>query len=573
MSVRAAADQSYENLKTALAEGKLPPNVADTAVKLCERLHEPVRVSVMGLPGSGKSTIVNLLLNKIVLPEGVRLPTAQFVNGTAEQAILTLADGSTTTVDGVDPHDIAALDPIFVEFQMPLPALGRISVLEVVAPEAAKDQQRAMLWAAKRTDIALWCTHGFTSIEQALWGSLPEKVKDHALMLITRADLLAQHGTLTNTVEEIRFGSAHEFNKIMPIATTDAIAARRADGSVDKPLMQKSGGLTLISSILRQVDQGLRATVDQADLILHKFKDAAPNPDAVRLIEKAAPRPITRPVHEAPKKTADDYADKPVVEVTTSRPVATGTSRPIETNGTPAAPDAFILRGHSAVYNPAPSDAADDHADEEDRVATPSEVTTEVALPESGETTAVEETVEVPPAADAPAPAPQDTQPVAMERPRMGRPVSAVVEPDPNAPRKPRIGFMPKAKVTSIAPPAKPETCAAYSEAIAYLTQQGRKLSEEIASGSEISSDDLMSASAENIMWLSDYLEDLSVSDDPMLEKARTRALDASELLQLMQFESNENAGIEALTLVIQLKRDLEAEVARSRGLSAIKAA
>lgn len=267
MSVRAAADKTYDTLKTALAEGKFPPNVADTAVRLCHRLHEPVRVSVMGLPGSGKSTLVNLLLNKIVLPEGVRIPTAHFMKGETTRAICTLEDGSTKLVPGADAHEIASYDPMFVEFQMPLPALGRISVLEVVAPANPKEQQRAMHWAAKRTDMAIWCSREFTSIEQALWGSLPDQVKDHSFMLLTCADQLAQTGKLENMLEEIRFGAGHEFNKIMPIATTDAIAARRADGSVDKPLMQKSGGLTLISSILRQVDQGLQATVDQADLI------------------------------------------------------------------------------------------------------------------------------------------------------------------------------------------------------------------------------------------------------------------------------------------------------------------
>ncbi len=565
MSVRAAADNSYENLKKALAEGRLPVNVADTAVKLCERLHEPVRVSVMGLPGSGKSAVVNLLLNKIVVPEGVRLPTTQFVKGDTPRAVCTMADGSSRPVENTDSHEIAGLEPIFVEFQMPLPALGRISVLEVVAPDAPKDQQRAMHWAAKRTDIALWCTQGFTSIEQALWASLPEKVKDHAMMLVTRADLLEQQGTLDQTVEEIRFGSAHEFNKIMPIATTDAIAARRADGSTDKPLLQKSGGLTLISSILRQVDQGLQATVDQADLILHKFKDATPNPDAVRHVEKAkAPRPITKPVlNEEATQLIDDFANRPVVEVVSSQPVATGTSKPIEAVDTLAddAPaddargeDAFVLRGKSAVYNPAPPESEMDTAPE-----------TGADTPEEADSSSVQ-------------PTRVKSKPITTARPKseplkIGRPVAPVSAADPDAPKKPRVGFMPKAKTTIIAPRAKPETCAAYNEAVIYLAEQGRALTKQMSEAEDLSSDDLVSASADNITWLTDYLDGVDVADDPVLEKSRTRALDATELVQLMQFEKNENAGIEALTLVVQLKRDLEAEIALSRSEASVKAA
>ncbi len=533
MSVRAAADQTYDTLKTVLAEGRLPANVADTAVKLCHRLKEPVRVSVMGLPGSGKSTVVNLLLNKIVVPDGVKLPTAQFLKGDTTRAVCTLADGSTKLVADADPHDIAAYEPMFVEFQMPLPALGRISVLEVVAPASPKEQQRAMHWAARRTDMAIWCTQSYTSIEQALWGSLPEPVKDHSFMLLTCADLLAQQGTLEQTLEEIRFGAGHEFNKIMPIATTDAIAARRADGSVDKPLMQKSGGLTLISSILRQVDQGLQATVDQADLILHKFRDTEPNPDAVRDVEvQSTPRIISRPLPETDTEEAAAAAS-PVVEVVTSKPVASGTSQPVIAQpaeevvpDTPqSTEDAFVLRGKSAMIM----------------------------------------------AKDAPtAPPAPKSEPLPA---KMGKPVAPVAPAQPDAPKKARPGFMPKTKTSVVVFHAKPETCAAYKEAVTYLTQQGRELTRQMAEGDGLSSDALMEASNDNVMWLSDHLDGVTVTDDPVLEKARTRALDASELIQLMQFESNEDAGIEALTLVIQLKRDLEAAIAFSQHVSHVKAA
>ena len=520
MSVKAAAERTHQDLKKALAIGKFPANVADTAVKLPERLKEPVRLSIMGLPGSGKTTVANLLLNKLVIPEGVNLPTTQFLHGEAPAAVCTLPDGRHETVPGADPHDIEALKPMFVEFHLPLAALGRISVLEVCASDDPQDQRRALMWAAKRTDMALWCTQTFSSIEQALWDTMPDKVKDHAFMLVTRADQVAQSGNLEQLLDEIRFASAHQFNKIMPIATTDAIASRRADGTVDKSLMQKSGGLTLISSILRQVDQGLQSTVDQADLILHKFRDAEPNPETARSVDdKPKPRVISELLPDT--KAAEPVADaKPVVEVVTSRPIATGSSRPIEA-AQPDEPqkqdDAFVMRSRPiSVMHPTES--------------RPEPVAVPRAEPE-----------------------PQATKPAPV--------------------KKPRIGFMPKTKSAVEAPRAKPETCAAYAEAISYLTQQGRELSHRIASGDDIESDDLMQASADNITWLSEYLDDVSVKDDPVLEKARTRALDATELVQLMQFESNDDAGIEALSLVIQLKRDLQADIAQADHARPVKAA
>jgi len=284
--------------------------------------------------------------------------------------------------------------------------------------------------------------------------------------------------------------------------------------------MQKSGGLTLISSILRQVDQGLQSTVDQADLILHKFRDAEPNPETARSVDdKPKPRVISELLPDT--KAAEPVADaKPVVEVVTSRPIATGSSRPIEA-AQPDEPqkqdDAFVMRSRPiSVMHPTES--------------RPEPVAVPRAEPE-----------------------PQATKPAPV--------------------KKPRIGFMPKTKSAVEAPRAKPETCAAYAEAISYLTQQGRELSHRIASGDDIESDDLMQASADNITWLSEYLDDVSVKDDPVLEKARTRALDATELVQLMQFESNDDAGIEALSLVIQLKRDLQADIAQADHARPVKAA
>ena len=82
-----------------------------------------------------------------------------------------------------------------------------------------------------------------------------------------------------------------------------------------------------------------------------------------------------------------------------------------------------------------------------------------------------------------------------------------------------------------------------------------------------------MKASADSIYWLSDFLEDLNIKNDPVLEKSRIRALDAAELVQLMHIEKNDNAALDALSLVIQLKRDLEAEISLSRHSSQNQAA
>ena len=513
MSVRAAADQVHEALSKALMAGKIPANSTEVGENLLKRLRQPVRVTLMGLPKSGKSTLANLLLNETVVPDGINLPTTQYVYGESKTATLTLADGRVETLLTADPYEISAASPMFVEVGLPLAALGRISVLEIVAPATLKDQQRAMHWAAKRTDLALWCSERFDRSEQALWDTMPDTIKDNGFLLLTHADQSLARGDLEQILGHARQNFAYQFNKIMPIATPSAIASRQPDGTVDKPMMQKSGGLTLISSILRQVDMSLQETVDQAEMLVKTYQSAP--------AQKAAPAPVAQaPVEPTP------VVAEPVVAAPAETPVAA----PVE----PVAAE---------------------------KIDPTNVVEMATAQPVDAETTK-------------PAPRPRvKSQLVAVET---STPVETPAEPAApvaEAPKKARPGFMPKARTAKIIPRAKPETCVAYDEAIAYLTKQGRALTQEMANNEDLEPSALMDASADNIMWLSDYLEDLSITDDPVLEKTRTRALDASELVQLMQIEKNETAALDALSLVIQLKRDLEAEIALSRHNSQNRAA
>lgn len=515
MSVRAAADKVHEALSQALVAGKIPASSAETGEILLKRLRQPVRVTLMGLPGSGKSKLANLLLNDIVVPDGISLPTTQYVHGDEAQAALTLTDGRTETLEGADPYKIAAASPMFVEIALPLAALGRISLLEIVAPATIQDQQRAMHWAAKRTDVAIWCTERFEQSEQALWDTMPDAMKDSGFLLLTHADETLARGDLEPTLAHIRQNFAYQFNKIMPIATPAAIAARRPDGTVDKPMMQKSGGLTLISSILRQVDMGLQATVDQAEMMVKTYQDVPAQVQKTETAPVASPLVKPESVKPTPTATEPKVADTPVAKKVTA-PIAQEVPAPNVT------PDVDKVDPTNVV---------------EMKTARPVDVTI-----------------------TKPAPRPHaESKLVAVENSKQTE------APAAEAPKKPRPGFMPKARTAVIIPRAKPETCEAYDEAIAYLTKQGRALTQDVAKENELTPNDLMNASADNIMWVSDFLEDLKIKDDPVLEKTRTRALDAAELVQLMQIEKNDSAALDALSLVIQLKRDLEAEIALSR--------
>ena len=101
--------QSEEELTVArrlgqlLDRGLLPAGgPAEAAERLIERLERPARIALLGLPGSGKSAILNLLTGTVVVPETLRLPTIIVQHGTEPRMLCTLTDGRTETIPGAD---------------------------------------------------------------------------------------------------------------------------------------------------------------------------------------------------------------------------------------------------------------------------------------------------------------------------------------------------------------------------------------------------------------------------------------------------------------------------------------
>ena len=248
---------------------------AEAAERLIERLERPARVALLGLPGSGKSAILNLLVGTIVVPEHLRLPTVVVQHGSEARMICTLADGRTEVIPGTDLSEVLRLAPALVTVEMDLPALKVITLLEVSAGPMEAEQRRATAWAQKRADIVIWCTTSYLPKEQLVWEDMPDVVKDNGFLFLTKIDLLGGREAAQGMLERVEQRAGEEFRQVLAISAKQARAAMHAPGGLDREMFRDSGASAVITGIKTRVQMARRADMDMAELLLARHVEAS----------------------------------------------------------------------------------------------------------------------------------------------------------------------------------------------------------------------------------------------------------------------------------------------------------
>lgn len=244
----------------------LPEKAATVATQLIEKLGAPTRVSVLGHPLTGKTGVTNLLANEEIILDPRRLGTVKLSYGETERSMLQFADGRFETVKGLPKVDtFGDTLPIFTQIEAPLSALRKITLLQIGDTADTQSLQDALLWAAHQTDIAIWCTLGFSDDERSLWSAMPDELSDHAILLRTRCDEEAAPKDVITA--NLKAEAAGYFNQVIAISTEEAAAAKRT-GEVNKDMLRASGAMKLISTILKDIDKGRQHLLDRVELLL-----------------------------------------------------------------------------------------------------------------------------------------------------------------------------------------------------------------------------------------------------------------------------------------------------------------
>jgi hypothetical protein len=282
--------ESIESRLRAVAMSRQSPaSVREQAENLLSRLTSPVRVSLLGLPDAGKQGLVNALVGGNVIAETMDLPTIEVRFGTETRVQVTLQDGTVEEREGQLEAECLS-QAVLIVIERPLPLLRRISLLSVMADASVQDQRAATAWAARRTDIALWCSAKFSKTDEKLWSEVPDSLRDHAYLVLTNCD--------AERASQVKDEMAGEFVDVYSLDLSPEAVDQGATG-VD----------ALSTRIIEHADLGRQADADSALFFLRaseqdpaiaaKLVEPAPVPAAEKKKTSAAPaapaRPVTRP--------------------------------------------------------------------------------------------------------------------------------------------------------------------------------------------------------------------------------------------------------------------------------------
>ena len=412
---------------------------AEAAERLIERLERPARVALLGLPGAGKSAILNLLAGIVVVPETLRLPTIVVQHGPESRMICTLADGHNEVIPGSNLSEVLHLAPALVTLEVDLPALKVITLLEVSAGPMEAEQRRATAWAQKRADIVIWCTTSYLPKEQVVWEDMPDVMKDNGFLFLTKVDLLGGREAAQGMLERVELRAGEDFRQVLAISAKQARQAMLAPGGLDRDLFRDSGAGAVITAIKTRVQMARQADMDMAELLLARHVEAS-EMVARRFadVREGAPEDRVSP----PEDIAPPEAEGPPVAAVPVEP-ETETVSEVPEPAAATAPRAEVAAPEEGV--PPPDAAADATPDEAgrrrfaDRMKQASAERAPSQMPLRTTWKSKAEMATPPPAAE-PEPAPVTAQPEPVAEPEPVPEPEAAIEPETAPEPEPEAG-------------------------------------------------------------------------------------------------------------------------------------
>ncbi len=194
-----------------------------------EVAHKPT-IAVMGEFSAGKSTLCNLILGEPVLPTKVtatQLPPVWISEGEEPPRRID-HDGEDHELDIEAIHKVRPDETRFVRVHKRSELLSLCELIDM--PGISDPNMSSEVWEnlIGHADAVIWCTHAtqaWRQSEAAVWQSLPDKLKEASLLLLTRFDKLKSESDRQRVLQRVEKETDGMFRGIFPISLVDAMEA------------------------------------------------------------------------------------------------------------------------------------------------------------------------------------------------------------------------------------------------------------------------------------------------------------------------------------------------------------
>jgi len=211
-------------------------------------------IALMGEFSSGKSTLLNMLVGQSILPMQVtatRLPPVWFQYGD-QPAFWMDRDGQRHDVDLDDLASVPLKEARFIRIYAISEQLEKCDLIDTPGISDPNIPTDSWIDTIGYANSVLWCTHAgqaWRESERAQWEDLPARLREHSLLLVTRADKIVSKEDMKKIHRRLKRETGDLFGRHLFISLTLALKGRQDGG--DSDLWARSGGEVFMKSFER----------------------------------------------------------------------------------------------------------------------------------------------------------------------------------------------------------------------------------------------------------------------------------------------------------------------------------